>query len=98
MKLLRRGDYFGEMALLTGEQRTATIAAISESACYILSSDIFREVLRANPHIAETLSDILSRRREELQESLDTLRETQETSTEERRNTLLNRIRDYFGI
>lgn len=98
VKLLRRGDYFGEMALLTGERRTATITAISESACYILSSEIFSEVMKANPDIAETLSDILSRRREELRESLDTLKESQSSTTAEHRSNLLSRIRSYFGI
>jgi CRP-like cAMP-binding protein len=49
---LVRGDYFGEVALMTGGERTATITATADLACYALSPLDFRTVVEANPTIA----------------------------------------------
>lgn len=99
VKLLRRGDYFGEMALLTGQARTATITAISESACYILDKNLFQTVLRANPAIAESMSAILAERQAELQESISELEgRSRAVHVEEKKQDLLARIRNYFGL
>lgn len=46
------GDYFGEVALLMGSERTATITAKSELHCYWLSPAGFRAVVEGNPTIA----------------------------------------------
>jgi small-conductance mechanosensitive channel/CRP-like cAMP-binding protein len=99
VKLLHRGDYFGEMALLTGERRTATITAITESACYILDSAIFSSVLKANPQIAERLSETLVRRQTELETSRSDLeKELQTADTHRQKRSLLSKIRNYFGL
>ena len=47
---LRRGDCFGEMSLLTGERRSATVRA--EGDCYVMeiSKPIMAEVVRDSPH------------------------------------------------
>lgn len=46
------GDYFGEIALLMGSERTATITATSELQCYGLSPAAFRAIVEGNPTIA----------------------------------------------
>lgn len=46
------GDYFGEIALLMGSQRTATITALSALRCYWLSPVQFRAMVEGNPTIA----------------------------------------------
>jgi CRP-like cAMP-binding protein len=46
------GDHFGEIALLMGSDRTATITATSDLRCYGLSPADFRVVVEGNPTIA----------------------------------------------
>jgi small-conductance mechanosensitive channel/CRP-like cAMP-binding protein len=102
VKLLRRGDYFGEMALLTGERRTATITAIAECACYVVSKELFKQVLETNPAIAEKLSTSLGSRMAELTEQLSALEADRLARKKEKEKDLskkiLAKIKRYFGL
>jgi CRP/FNR family cyclic AMP-dependent transcriptional regulator len=49
---IRAGDYFGEIALLTGSDRTATIVAKSDLHCYGMTPWDFRPLVESNPGIA----------------------------------------------
>lgn len=46
------GDYFGEIALLTGSDRTATIVATTDMVCYGLTPWDFRPLVESNSTIA----------------------------------------------
>src|SRR6266571_2635892 len=54
---LRPGDCFGEMSLLTGERRSATVRA--EGDCYVIeiSKPVMAEVIRDSPDCLERLSE-----------------------------------------
>lgn len=103
VKLLRTGDYFGEMALLTGEHRSATIKAITECGCYVVGKELFKQVLEVNPAIAEKLSVSLSKRQAELTEQLSALeaeliaRRAKEKEHDLSRK-ILAKIKHYFGL
>lgn len=56
------GDFFGEMALLDSAPRSATIRAIDETHCLMLSSWDFKSLLQRTPSIAVKLLEVLSRR------------------------------------
>lgn len=56
------GDCFGEMSLLDSAPRSATIKAIDETACLMLSSWDFKALLERHPSIAIKLLEVLSRR------------------------------------
>ncbi|MGH9806952.1 MAG: cyclic nucleotide-binding domain-containing protein, partial [Terriglobia bacterium] len=49
---LGRGTIFGEMALIEGARRSATIVADEDVVCYQLSGDDFNVMLRDKPDIA----------------------------------------------
>jgi CRP/FNR family transcriptional regulator, cyclic AMP receptor protein len=55
------GDCFGEIALLLGTGRAATITATSELRCWCLSATDFRAVVERRPAIAWRLLDSLDR-------------------------------------
>src|SRR5437660_8965264 len=48
--------YFGEMGLLTGQARTATITAESEVLCYRLDKAAFEAIIHARPELADALA------------------------------------------
>ncbi len=59
---LGAGDLFGEMALLTGNPRSATVTALSEVNVWALSRADFDDLVTAYPHLALALSRLLSER------------------------------------
>ena len=56
------GDFFGEMSLLDQAPRSATIRAIDQVSCLMLSSWDFKALLERHPSIAIKLLEVLSRR------------------------------------
>lgn len=56
------GDCFGEISLLTGENRAATVCAAVDSVVYEITKDHLRPLLDAHPKLAETLSGLCARR------------------------------------
>ena len=59
---MRAGDYFGEMSLLTGEPRTATIRAVTHGAVYRISREAISPVIEADPGLLGLLSRNLAER------------------------------------
>ena len=59
---LGRGNYFGEMALLTEEPRSASVMASMDSELLMLTKADFDYLINKHPSIAVTLSHVLSQR------------------------------------
>ena len=59
---LGAGDHFGEIALLTGSDRTATIVASSDLHCYGLTPWDFKPLVESNPEIAWKLLQSMAER------------------------------------
>ena len=60
---MRRGDCFGEMSLLTGEPRSATVRADSDCEVLEISKEVMGEVMRESPECLTRLSEILAKRK-----------------------------------
>ena len=63
------GAYFGEMALVDGASRSATIVAETETACLMLTRKRFTKILRDEPAVALALLRTLAGRVRELEAS-----------------------------
>ena len=61
-RMLRVGDYFGEMALLDGEPRSATVTAASELQAMKLPRRPFLKLLEQEPRLAIAMLTELSAR------------------------------------
>jgi CRP-like cAMP-binding protein len=94
------GEFFGEMALLTGEKRSATIAAAGDVDLFMIDKAGFQDIVAANPAVAVDISTLLAERREALTQAEDDLTRRYETTAgrAELKDTILQRIRSYFGI
>ncbi len=57
------GEFFGEMSLLTGEPRTASIVAGTDVVAHEITKDHMRTLLRKRPEVAETISKVVAHRR-----------------------------------
>lgn len=59
---LRRGDYFGEMSLLTNQPHSATLKALSDSLVLELKKEDFKKTIESNASVSLELSRKLSSR------------------------------------
>lgn len=66
-RTLGPGDFFGEMALITGQPRSAAITADTDVQTYVLSQWAFKPLVMDHPEIAWELLQILARRVRETQ-------------------------------
>ena len=69
---LQRGDFFGEMAVLAGKPREATVKAAEPVEALRIPGDEFQEFLADNPQIAAGMLKSLVERLREVQDRLDT--------------------------
>lgn len=60
------GGYFGEMSLLTGSARTATVVAAADCGLIEISADAFREYVQAHPDVLAQLAAAAAERLHEL--------------------------------
>ena len=95
---LATGSYFGEMALMTGEPRTATVLALGHVDAYRLEKQAFRHLLLGRPQLAEAIAQVLAERRMGLDQAREKLdQQARAKRTDEHRGQLLARIREFFG-
>lgn len=59
---LKEGEFFGEMALLTGEPRSADVLAESDIECLMIRKQLFQELLVESTAVASFLTAILGQR------------------------------------
>jgi small-conductance mechanosensitive channel len=91
-------QFFGEMGLMTGEPRTATVRALGHVDAYRLEKEAFRHLLARRPELAESLAEVLATRRaglDQTKESMDLA--ARERRQNEHRNALLVRIKEFLG-
>ena len=62
LSTLSEGDYFGEMALLTGGPRSASVETLSDVTLLRLDKSSFDELLKEDPQISISISHMLSQR------------------------------------
>jgi small-conductance mechanosensitive channel/CRP-like cAMP-binding protein len=95
---LGAGQFFGEMSLMTGEPRSATVVAMTDLDCYRLDPETFRELVRARPALADRVAEILAARREALQSVRGQADEARKKRLETAKQDLLGRIRSFFSL
>jgi CRP-like cAMP-binding protein len=95
---LSAGDFFGEMGLLTGERRTATVVAVTRVHCYRLDKEVFKALLDDRPELAEQVADVLARRTLELSAARDGLDRKSADAIRVTRTDLLDKIRSFFSL
>jgi small-conductance mechanosensitive channel/CRP-like cAMP-binding protein len=97
--ILRQGNFFGEMGMMTGEPRSATVIALTDVECYRLDKEAFNDILKQRPEIAEDISEQLARRRVELDAAREGLNEeAMQARLRYHKGDLLQSIRRFFTL
>lgn len=91
---LRENDFFGEMSLLTGEPRTATVVAIEETEVLRITKDALKPIFEANQDLVNTIGELVEERRQ----LLTSLSEKGTESEEAVEKGVLRSIRRFFGL
>jgi CRP-like cAMP-binding protein len=74
---LGRGDLVGEMALMTGDRRRATVTAETEVTVIRVTKTAFESLLARSPKVSAKLDGLLTRRTQELDQAVAALAEPQ---------------------
>lgn len=97
LSTIQAGGFFGEMGLLTGEPRSATVLAKTDVECYQLDKASLEDIIRSRPSMAEEISRILALRQSELHLAQNGIAEAERTQVQSR-SDILNKIRGFFGL
>ncbi len=90
---INKGDFFGELSLLTGEVRSATVKALEYATVARVDKELFSSFLASNPAICEKLGAVMAQRQQDL---------TKEANRPQDKLTsqvnMISRIKTFFGI
>ncbi len=92
--VLTEGNFFGEMALFTGEPRTANVVALEETEVLEIGHDAMKHIFDTNPGLAESISWTIAERQADLAKGSA---ESAQTSLHETAG-LLASIKRFFGL
>ncbi len=94
---LGTGDIFGEMALLTGEKRMASVISLTDTHLYEITKADIDPVFRNRPEVSEPLSEVLGKRKMATAAKMS----SQEPSAEEEKNLaeqIFEGMKKFFGF
>ncbi|MDQ1523857.1 MAG: hypothetical protein QOE47_1781 [Pyrinomonadaceae bacterium] len=89
---LGEGDFFGEMALFTGEPRSAHVVAAVETEVLEIGHEAMKSVFDSNPDLAETLGQTIADRRAGLAASAETGDQAKVSAG------IISSIKRFFGL
>ena len=93
---LHPGSVFGEMGMMTGEPRRATVTAKTDVECFRMGKAGFESVLRARPDIANEISTVIVARRGQLESALEAAHAG--ANAVPASDAIGARIRGFFGL
>jgi small-conductance mechanosensitive channel/CRP-like cAMP-binding protein len=99
VKLLGKGSFFGEMGLMTGAPRVASVIAKTDVECYRLDKEVFEDILRARPTIVDEITHILVERKAELDAVLHEIdSQSIQKDTAQQQSEILSTIKRFFSL
>jgi small-conductance mechanosensitive channel len=90
--------FFGEMGLMTGEVRKATVRAETECEVLVVGHEAFHAALASKPGVVEKISELLAVRQAELDEVASSRGTAIPEPMQDRSKRLISQIKDFFKI
>jgi len=91
------GDYFGEMSMLTGQPRSATVLAEGECRVLELTAESLRAIALEHPELLQRLSVVVAERRADLDRHRAAAAQ-EKSGLDEASRTLLSRIQSFLRL
>lgn len=91
-------DFFGEMSLMTGAERSADVLATGDTECYVLDKDAFKSIITGNDALVEAIGRRLASRQASLQAARSETNGKTAPMAAEVQRTLVSRIRSFFQL
>ena len=97
---LGRGEFFGEMAVLTGDPRTASVSAADDLRLLMVHKDALGEMLVRRPELAQEMAEITAARRDGLRAiaELKAAPPEQRARIQRGAGELAKRMKRFFGL
>ena len=95
LAILEPGAYFGEMSLLTGEPRTASVRAVGDCEVMEVASDQFRRFVLERPSVVERIGSVVTDRRAGLAKARSS---GAQAPASESTHSLIQRVRRFLGV
>jgi small-conductance mechanosensitive channel/CRP-like cAMP-binding protein len=92
------GGFFGEMSLLTGEKRSATVRAEEDTSVLVLDHEVLRPLLDAHPDLAESMAAALAQRRQQQEAADHRTPLSEDAALASSKTTILSAIRRFFRM
>jgi len=91
---LSENDFFGEMSLLTGEPRSATVVAVEETEVLQIRKNALKPIFESNPELMKLVCEIVEERRGALATSTPDTAAALATDG----RSVLQSIKNFFGF
>ncbi|MBT7304189.1 MAG: mechanosensitive ion channel [Victivallales bacterium] len=96
---LTGGDVYGEMSLLTGAKRAATVKAATQALAYEIRKEHLAPILEARPEATESISRIVAERRVATEQAMaEAVIEEPEERVQSLAATVLKKIKSFFSL
>ncbi|MGO8992948.1 MAG: cyclic nucleotide-binding domain-containing protein [Polyangiaceae bacterium] len=92
------GQFFGEMSLMTGDKRSATAKAVTETELLVVGKAAFSQILAHAPELAEKVAVVLTHRRVELDEHLAERARRAKPEQDADAIALVQRVKQFFHL
>jgi hypothetical protein len=83
--VLKRGDIVGEMSLLTGEPRSATVRSVNGGMVYEIGKNQYEPIIKSRPELVEQLADLMEQHTRKTSLEVEAYRQAQGASDFSRR-------------
>ncbi len=93
---IEEDSFFGEMSLMTGEPRSATVRAVSEVWLAVVTNGQLEPLFKDNPQVLLALSAVLSEREERTKNRLDAVADP--VAAVRRSEDYLKRLKHFFRL
>ncbi|HMW56483.1 MULTISPECIES: mechanosensitive ion channel family protein [Candidatus Accumulibacter] len=96
--VLGTGEVLGEIGMMTGEPRRATLIARSYAQCYRLDRATFERVIQSRPEVAGEIARVLASREQRLRMPAGERAQPLPSGLSLRTKSILDKMREFFGF